>query len=570
MQKSRWLIVLLVAILALSMVSQVSAQRLPRNETVWKAGLQWGAPTSFNPFGAGSIAWPIGSEKLIYETLFVYNILEGDLDPLLAESREWINDDMTLRVVLREGTTWQDGQPLTSEDIVYTFELSERYTTSWSAVWNYMTEIVAVDERTIDISLNPERPHRAFLENFLSTHRIAPKHIWTEIEAADGTIRETPNMEPVGSGPFKLMQFNPEMIVLEQHDEYWGFQYFGDIAPRYIAMGIFSSNDAANLALERGTIDFSQTFIPEVWRMWEDAGRPVKTWYDDVPYHLPASIPSIYLAWKYPLDIPEVRRAIAYSIDYARIAETAMSRYSLPKEPGLIIHEGSPEAVYFSEEDAAAYGWEFNPAEAVRLLEEELGATKGSDGIYVLPDGTRLGPWDAVCPYGWTDWMTALEIVAAGAQAVGIDIRTNFPEAPVRTDMLQTGNFDIILDSVGSGYGMAHPWERFRVALDSRELPEIGQTAFHNYARYKNEEVHEILDRAGYTTDEEERAQYLRELNRIVMHDIPVIGLMYRPWDFYTVSEHVWTNWPDADNPTAPPNHQQAGIWIYYQIEPVE
>lgn len=568
MRKSRWLVVLLAALLVLSAVAQVGAQRLPRNETLYKVGLAWGAPTSFSPF-QGNVSWPINNELLIYETLFVYNLLEGDLDPLLAESRQWINDDMTLEVVLREGTRWQDGEPLTAEDVVFSYGVSQRYVTSWSSVWDFMTEMEAVDERTIHMHLNPERPHRAFLENFLANHRIVPRHIWAAIEERDGTVTQDANMEPVGSGPFKMHQFNPEMIVTIRDDNYWGIPYFGTIAPRYVVMGIFSSNDAANLALERGTIDWGQTFIPEVWRMWEDAGRPVKTWFPEEPYHIPASIPSIILNWEYPLDLPEVRRAIAYSIDYARIAETAMSRYSIPKAPGMLIHEGSPESIYFNAEDAATYGWEYNPDEAIRLLEEELGATKGADGIYVLPDGTRLGPWEAVCPYGWTDWMTSLEIVAAGAQAVGIDIRTNFPESPVRLDMMQTGNFDIMMDTPAGGYGLAHPWQRFRDVMDGRGVPERGQTAFFNYGRYYNETANELLDRAAFSTDESELAEIYRELNKLFMQEIPVIGLMHRPWEFYTVNESVWTGFPDVSNPTAPPQHGHAGIWVYYQVEPI-
>ncbi len=265
-----------------------------------------------------------------------------------------------------------------------------------------------------------------------------------------------------------------------------------------------------------------------------------------------------------------MRRALAYSIDYARIAETAMSRYSEPKEPGFLIHAGSPESKYFNEEDAITYGWEYKPEEAVRILEEDLGAAKGSDGIYVLPDGTRLGPWDAVCPYGWTDWMTALEIVAAGAQAVGIDVRTNFPEAPVRSDMMQTGNFDIMMDSPGGGYGKAHPWQRFRDVMDGRGVPEVGQTAFSNYNRFYSERANELLDKAAFSSSDEEVAQVFRELNILFMQEIPVIGLMHRPWEFYTFNETYWEGFPTAENPYAPPQHNFAGIQIYYNLRPVQ
>ena len=116
---------------------------------------------------------------------------------------------------------------------------------------------------------------------------------------------------------------------------------------------------------------------------------------------------------------------------YAKIAKLPCP--AIPACPASIPY-GVPEQRYFNEDDVREYGWEYDPAKAVEILEKDLGAKKGADGIYVLPDGTRLGPWTAQCPYGWTDWMTSLEVVAASARAVGIDIRTEYPDAPVWTD----------------------------------------------------------------------------------------------------------------------------------------
>ncbi|MGC9063441.1 MAG: ABC transporter substrate-binding protein, partial [bacterium] len=80
---------------------------LPREETLYIAGMQWGPPTSFNPL-APNPAWPTnrGQHLLIYETLFVYNLLTGKLDPLIAESYNWKGYDLTIK--LRKGAKWQD------------------------------------------------------------------------------------------------------------------------------------------------------------------------------------------------------------------------------------------------------------------------------------------------------------------------------------------------------------------------------------------------------------------------------------------------------------------------------
>ncbi len=560
---------MLMVVLVLGTVG-VSAQRIPREETLYIAGQQWGPPTNFNPYGKGAIAWPVASNSLyVYETVYAFNLITGEMDPVLAEKYEWIENDMVLRLTLFEGTRWQDGQPLTAEDVEYTLKLGKKYTLNFSPWWNYVLDVRAVDDRTVDIILDPEKPHRTLVMQDLGNIYILPKHIWEPIEAADGTIQDTPNLEPVGSGPYKLYNYNPQQITLIRDDNYWGIPYFGTPAPKYVAHPIFKSNDAGNLAFERGQIDMSQQFVPEVWKMWEDKGLPVGTWFKDEPYYMPASTPSIYLNIHRPgLDNKLVRKAIAYSIDYAKIAETAMSRYSQPARSSLVIPYGVPEQRYFNEENVKKYGWEYNPQKAIDILENELGCTKGPDGIYVLPDGTRLGPWKAECPYGWTDWMTSLEVVAASAREVGIDIRTEYPDAPVWTEHHQSGNFDIIMYTPAGGQGPALPWSRFREVMDDRDVPPIGQTAYRNFNRYSNPRVPELLDRAAYTTDEAELQAIYEELDRIYMEDVPLIVLEYRPWEFYEFNETYWKGFPTADNPTAPPQHHRAGIQILYVIEP--
>jgi peptide/nickel transport system substrate-binding protein len=268
------------------------------------------------------------------------------------------------------------------------------------------------------------------------------------------------------------------------------------------------------------------------------------------------------------LDNPAVRRALAYAIDYAQIAEVAMSRYSEPMNPSLIIPKGAEEQYYPA--DAVSgdeNAWEYNPDESKRILEEELGATKDGD-VYVLEDGTKLGPWKVICPYGWTDWMTALEIVVQGAKDAGFDITTEFPEAPVVSTAVQNGDFDLVLWSV-TGVSAAGPFLRLRDILDNRGVPEMGQTAFWNYNRFKSEDAEALLDQAA-TAEGDELVDIYGKLDAIYREHVPVIGLMYRPLQFYEFNESAWTNFPTDENPYAPPMHYGSGIKILYGLEPAE
>lgn len=571
MRRSITVVLISLLILTTGLTAYAAApRRLPREETLYEAGQQWGPPTNYNPF-VTTAAWPILQDLTVYETLFGYNLVAGKLEPILGKSYEWV-DEYTLRIELQPGTRWQDGKPLTAEDVVYTFELGKKYAVSFSPLWNHLTKAVAVDDRTIELTLNPDNAHKAMVETYIGTIRIVPKHIWTEIEKTDGTVTKATNMEPVGSGPYKVIHGDPQQIIIERDDNYWGIPIYGKPGPRYIVHPIFKSNDAGNLAFERGQVDLSQQFVPEIWKMWEEKGLPVGTWYKNEPYYVPASIPTLFMnTQKYPLSLPAVRRAIAYAIDYAKIAETAMSRYSEPAKSSLLIPGVPSEAKYFSEEDVKKYGWEYNPQKAVEILEKELGAKKGSDGIYVLPDGTRLGTFYAECPYGWTDWMTSLEVVAQSCRAIGIDVQTKFPDQPVWADHRDSGNFDLLMNTPAGEQSPAQPWVRIRDVMDSRGVPAVGKgTAYRNWGRYHNDKVAGLLDKAATTTDEAVLKEVYQELNRIFMQDVPAIPLEYRPWEFFEYNETYWTGFPNEDNPVAPPQFDFAGIRVLFNLKPVK
>ncbi len=540
---------------------------LPRNETLYVAGLQWGPFITFNPL-APNITWPSGGPNmLIYENLFAFNVATGANDPLLAKEMTMV-DDTTMEITLQDGTAWQDGTPLTVDDVIFSFELAKTHDDlDYSLFWDYVTEMTATGDRSFQIKLNPEQLNIGQVNFWLSQERILPKHIWEERAAGETALSQIVDDAPVGSGPYKVLNFTSERVALERYDGYWGTEVFGTPAPKYIVHPIFDSNDAGNLAFQQGAVDLSQQFAPQIWQMWEDKGLPVGTWFKETPYHIPGNIPLLHINMTRPgLDNVLVRKALAYSINYAQIAETAMSRYSVPAQASLVIPSGGEEK-YFDAAQTAELGWEYNPEKAKEILEVELGATKGNDGIYVLPDGTRLGPYKVLAVYGWTDWMTAVELVAQSATEAGIDVSTEFPEQPVLYSRRNAGDFDMLIFT-HTGASPASPWRRFHDVMDIRGVPAMGENAFWNWNRFESPEAADLLDQAAAATDVEEQAALYSQLDRIFLENIPVIPLMYRPLEFYEYNETVWTGFPNADNPVAPPMQNQAGIRIPFVISP--
>jgi peptide/nickel transport system substrate-binding protein len=376
-------------------------------------------------------------------------------------------------------------------------------------------------------------------------------------------------MKPVGSGPYTLSKHDSQQVGLTRDDKYWGTTLYGGLPkPQVINHPIFKSNDEGDLAFQNGQIDVSQQFTPQVWKMWEDKKKPISTWFHKAPYDVPGSIPMLVLnTTKKGLNNAQVRRALAHGIDYAQIAKTAMSSYSVPANSSVILPTGS-EAKYFSKDNVATNGWKFDVKEAARIMEQDLHAKKGSDGIYRLPDGTRMGPWTAITPTGWTDWQGALQIVASSAKAIGFDIKTQFPQAPQVTEAVQNGDFDLACWSV-SGVSAASPWQRFRDVLDNRGVAALGKSAFYNYGRFKDPAVPGLLDKVA-TTPESGLKDLYAELDKIFMKNAPMIPLMYRPSEFFEYNESTWTGFPNAEHPNGgSPQFAGAGNQWLYMIKPV-
>jgi peptide/nickel transport system substrate-binding protein len=534
-------------------------------DTMFQAGFQWQSPKSFNPLAAAP-DWPTaqGQAQLIYESLLRFNEIDGSLQPGLAKELQQ-PDDQTFKLPLQEGTKWSDGSDLTADDVVFTFELGKTASVNFATVWQYIDSVKATDPRTVEFKLKTKPYNPGFVKNFLCTTLIVSKAVFSKI-SPDKIPAET-NLKPVGSGPFLLDKYDQTQVALKRNDNYWGKTAFGTPPMTAIIHPIFKSNNDGDLKLESGEIDVSQQFTAQIWKMWE-SGKPVSTWMKKKPYHLPGNLPLlIFNMNKKGLDNVKVRLAIAYSINYPNIATTAMSDYSDPANASLIVPTGY-ESKFFDQAAVDSEGWKYDKAKAVSILEGDLGAKKGSDGIYVLPDGTKLGGWKLITPTGWTDWNTACQIVAKSAQEIGIGITTEFPQFPTMFSSLQNGNFDLAMYGY-TGVNPASPWIRFRDALDDRGVPDRGKTAFWNYNRFSNADVPALLDAAaGAKSDLEAKTAY-GKLDKIYRANVPVVPLMYRPLEFYEFNESNWTNFPTAENPYAPPMFQGAGIQWLFKIKKV-
>jgi peptide/nickel transport system substrate-binding protein len=521
-----------------------------RHQTLFVAGFQWGPPQNFNPANPNAV-WPtaVDQMQLVYETLVGFDLRDGSLKPHLAASLD-TPDPKTIVVKMQPDAKWADGQPVGADDVVYTYKLGKTHPeVPWSSIWTYLSDVTKTDDKTVTFALNPSNVNPGIVKANLSTTPILPSHLWTGYESANQKIVEFTNTQPVGSGPYKLESFNTSQVKYVRDDNYWGKSVHGKVPPpKWIVHPIFKDNAAGDLALQQAQVDVSQQFTPQIWKMWQDKHLPVATWFDKPPYHLPGSIPMMVINTTKPvLSNPKVRIALAHAIDYARIAATAMSQYSDPANASVILPTGA-EQQYFDAAAVQANGWKYDPDKAKSLLQ--------------AAGNPKLGPWTMQTPTGWSDWQAALNIVVENLKAIGVDIKANFPDAPVVTTAVQNANFDIAIWYI-AGAGPAAPWQRFRDVLDSRGVPKPGTSAFYNYGRFSHPQVAGLLDKAATASGDELKGLF-KQLDDIYRENAPMIPLMYRPLDFFENNATVWTGFPSAKNPTGPPTFRGDGIaWLY-------
>ncbi|MBX2997562.1 MAG: ABC transporter substrate-binding protein [Caldilineaceae bacterium] len=552
---------------------------LPRNETLYYNGLQWGSVVGWNPYSSSNnnglaIAQGDSARVLMFETPYLYNMLDGQVYPLLADGDyEWNEDRTEITFKIKAAAKWSDGAPVTAEDVAYTWATHVKYNTPTGAAnVDYIEDIVAVDGQTVVVKakLNDagEAINPLLVAAYLSTNYVIQK-AWTETlegRSADATaLLADPAEDVVFSGPYSKYFTDDTKVVLVRNDSYWGqdASMWGKLpAPKYIAHAIFKDNAAGTTALKAGEVDVSQQFNSNVQELWLQDNLPVSTYLPEAPYGIGASLPTAFFNLNSPgLDQVAVRKAIAMAVDYPTIIANAMTNQSatFDQVPRSLMNPTPGEQALYDREAVADLQWAGNDIEGAKALLDEAGIVDSDGDGWREFNGEKLS-YIATCPNGWSDWQAAIEVVAAAGAKIGIDITTNFPEWSVyqtvvtKSDAPLPAGYDIFMMWSG-GAGPTQPWGRIR-GLISSEFVGMASNWTGNWGGYVNPEADALIQAIPSETDEAALKDMYTELVRLYLTDVPSFTLMYRPQVFHTVNESVWTNFPfdgDGTNPPVPP-----------------
>ncbi|MEV0146114.1 MULTISPECIES: ABC transporter substrate-binding protein [unclassified Nonomuraea] len=510
---------------------------LPRNETLYTTGSQWGPPANFNPIREWDQA--TGTKGLVYETLFHYDPNAAKLVPWLAESGSWTSPTV-YETKIRAGVKWSDGKPLTAKDVAFSYGLGKMATSPYHNLWDWLKSAEAVDDRTVRFTFSTANYQE--WDFHLYSRAIVPEHLWsgrTEEDVLNGV-----NNNPVGTGAYRYQSHDQDRVVWVRRDDWWGKSALNvEPKPRYIVDVVSPSNEVAmGMLLQKG-LDLSNNFLPGVANLVQ-GNFGLVTYYDQPPYMLSANT-----AWlvpntrKKPMDDPAFRRALATSVDTKKIVEGVYGNLVKAASPtGLL-----PQWEQFVDQSVVSRsGFTFDTAKARKTLADAGYRDRDGDGLVENKDGSKI-KLTLIVPTGWTDWMEAARAISTSAKAAGIEVTPDFPDFNALVEKRGKGDFDLLLNNERQLSNT--PWTYYDYIF---QLPVQKTQNTVNFGRYENKQAWRLVQQLDQvrTDDVAGMKKITSQLQKIHLEELPVIPLWYNGlWAQSSTS--VWKNWPSA-KPGAP------------------
>ncbi len=275
-----------------------------------------GSFDTFNPFTfKGVAAAGVGA---LFETLMVPNPNEPDTEyGLLAESVDMPEDKSWVAFNLRPEARWQDGKPVSAEDVVFTFNiLKTKGDPQYALYYADVAKVEAIGPLKVKFTFKDNKNRE--LSQILGQLPVLPKHYWEGRNFEATTL--TP---PLGSGPYKIDSFeSPRYVVYRRDPNYWGWKVpvkVGRDNYDVIRYDYYKDPSVAHIAFMAGAFDYTVESSAKVWATgYEGAakagGRLIQTM---IPDHDPA--PMQCFVFNIRRDIfkdRKVREALGYAFDF--------------------------------------------------------------------------------------------------------------------------------------------------------------------------------------------------------------------------------------------------------------
>ncbi len=609
MQKSLFLLVLM-----LMSISVVSAQDMtdvgtPRNETLifQTFDRQASNPDQMNPL-MDYVIWR-GFRELGWGYLWETDTATGAAYPELATAMpEVLNDEHTkFRFSVRQGVYWSDGVEFTADDIKYSLDAyfgDQSSCMTWfgvAVIKSYVKSYSQIDPYTMEVeTLNPAYDFATSMgvATWGPRLNIVPKHVFEK----QSNLCEFRNPNPVTLGPYTVKEYDPSGFwqLWQLRDDWqrsaWAFLDKDGFMPKYVLYKDYGPEETRSLSFVQNAYDVDTFMSPESIKAAQAMNPAITTFATDMPYHNmddACSYGVLMNMERPPYDDVNVRWALALALDLKSVGINSLSgefrasaipladtqvKHPVYYEPlkswlqDFALSDGyKPFDASFGDElaatlkstgtanipeDTTAFGmgwWKYDVDEAGKLL-EGAGFSKGSDGNWVLPDGT---PWvvDFVIPGDWNKVM----------QRVGFSIADSWRKAGIQVNARQVDNAEFgVIQDTNSQRSVMLNWTNCIFSNDfltgwrsiqAQYLQPVDSDTRNvgNQYQWKNPTVDELVTKAAsMDTSTSDFYDIGRSVIKEFIKDMAYVNLMGIPTTIPT-NETYWTNFPKQDNYYAVP-----------------
>jgi peptide/nickel transport system substrate-binding protein len=481
-----------------------------------------------------------------YEVLLLnYNMLDGfsaeDLSPVpeLTTGCEASSDHMTWTCEIRDDVTWQDGKPLTAEDIAFTYTLIVDKQLGYFVDYlpfdptfeapDATTLIWKAQEPTLAPTVPPYIP-------------ILPEHIWGKF--ATKSVKEIEGFEPmplIGSGPFQLTEWKP--------GQFWRMEavpdsIFGTSTIDEIVYHVYGNEEAMVQALKSGEIDFAYDVPPTLGKSLEGE-KNIKVLRKAADYHTNLAFnfggqskayPSVYGGQpeKKETNHPAirdhaVRLAIAHAIDKQALADTVFQGAAIPADTFI-----SPDKAFWHLDIPANEEYDFNIDEANQILDDAGYTKRTADGIRIDPKSGKPLSFDIITITNCCESVKSGELMAGWMDEIGIKFNLR-PVTDTKAGVdWKYGTFDAYVWDWGGD-----PDPDFNMSLYTTD-----QCLGWSDGCFSSPTLDKLYEEQRRTFDRKARQAIVYDFERAHYEEIPEIALVY-PEVLYAYSTD-WEGWVNS------------------------
>jgi peptide/nickel transport system substrate-binding protein len=454
------------------------------------------------------------------------------------------SDGIALTFSIHPEATWGDGTPMTTADVMFTYEVGAHPQSGVSnaELYRRITGIDVVDDKTFVMHVD----RVTFEYNAINDFRILPAHLERPVFEADPVAyrnRTTFDTDPANPGlyfgPYRITDFSSgAFIVLEPNPTWWGEP------PQFqrIVVKVIENTAALEANLLSGSIDMIAgelgLTIDQALAFEKRHGDQFQIVYEPgLTYeHIDLNLDNPTLA-----DV-RVRKALIMGLDREALNQQLFEG----RQP--VAHTSVNPLDWVHSEDVPRYQEDL---EAAAALLDEAGWDQIKDGVRHNAAGEPL-TLELMSTAGSRTRELVEQVLQSQWQRLGIDVRIrNEPARVFFGDTTSKRKFS----AMAMFAWISSPENVPRSTLHSEEIPtEANGWAGQNYTGYENPEMDRLIDAIELELDREKRRAMWDRLQKIYAEDLPALPLYFR------ANPHVWPRWLEGVTPTG---HQYSStLWV--------